>query len=284
MAFEDVVPTVAAAKKGMQPACAVCVDPLRQQVRAQSEVRVHVDQAQVLPADPGDLDALLDGRVGLAGGVGREPLPAAACVAGQPRCPFPGGQQRAQGGAGGGIFDHAAAATRGTEVLRQLQHLRHPVEHVGFELGAGGARGPQHALHAEPGGDQIAQNGGSGGVGRKVCKKIRGLPVRDARQNPLAHIPQHDVEGLALPRRVGRQAGADVARFDRGEHRQRFHALVIVGHPVDGGVPETPELGRAHVAGFLFGHSGVPRKGVSGGCDRRSRGRRPGGPGCAPQR
>src|SRR2546425_3758796 len=34
--------------------------------------------------------------------------------------------------------------------------------HVGLELGAGGAHRPQHALHAEPRGDEIAEDRGGG--------------------------------------------------------------------------------------------------------------------------
>ena len=79
-ALDEVVPTVARHEARLQPGLAVLRDLLRQRVGAHGEALVHLDQPQVLPPEPGDLDRLLDRRMRLGGGVGHQPPVAAALV------------------------------------------------------------------------------------------------------------------------------------------------------------------------------------------------------------
>ena len=88
------------------------------------------------------------------------------------------GDQRAQHGARGGVLDDAAARRAALERLGQPQRVDQPVEHAHLQLGARGARGPVHALHAgqHADGQPLAfQNGAlldmdlEGGPDGKVC-------------------------------------------------------------------------------------------------------------------
>ena len=108
--------------------------------------------------------AFLDRRVGLVRGVdgeapGRDAVVLGAAAAG----PVQGGQQRDERGVGGGVLDDAAARAVGTEPLGEIEQPRQPVEDVGLELRSRGGGGPQHALHAEPGREQIAEDGRAAG-------------------------------------------------------------------------------------------------------------------------
>ena len=80
------------------------------------------------------------------------------------------------------VLDDAAARRRRAEPLRQAEQVDQPVQHHGLDLGAGRAGGPEHALHAEPGADQVAEHRRAGGVGREVGEEAGVLPVRQARQ------------------------------------------------------------------------------------------------------
>src|SRR6202034_1236361 len=125
-------------------------------------------------------------------------------VAGVIGGPFAGGQQRAQRGTRSSVLNHAAAGARREKFLRQTQQGPEPVEHMRFQFGAGRAGGPQHALYAKSGRKKIAKNSRAGGVAREVCEKIRGLPVRDSRQNQVLDVLEYLLEGLAACRRVHR--------------------------------------------------------------------------------
>ena len=55
-------------------------------------------------------------------------------------------------------LDHAAArADGGLEVLRQPEQVDEPVEHVRLDLRQRRARGPEHPLRAETGGDELGR-------------------------------------------------------------------------------------------------------------------------------
>ena len=114
-------------------------------------LRVDRDQPEVVAAEPRDPHCLEKRGMRLLGAVGGErgadPDPVRLEAGG----PLPGREQRGQRGGGGGVLDDAPARAVGTKALRQADEVGHPVEDVGFELGAGRARGPEHPLDAEPG-------------------------------------------------------------------------------------------------------------------------------------
>ena len=109
-----------------------------------------------------------------------------------------------------------------------------PVEHVRLELGRGGRGGPEHALHAQPGREQVAEDRRPAGVGREVREERRVLPVGDARQQHPVEVAQH-APRTARPARAG--AAGSAARISPGltvrEHREGLEPLVVVGDPVD---------------------------------------------------
>ena len=137
--------------------------------------------------------------------------------------------------------------------LRQSQQVDQPVEHVGLELGARRARRPDHALHPEPGREQIAQDRGAGGVGREVGVEVGRLPMGEAGEDDLVDVAQHVGEGLALLRRGARQARADRSRLRLGEHGVLLHLFHVTGNPLDDLVSAAAELVRRHVLGFVHG-------------------------------
>ena len=265
-------------QKGGEPGRAVRFDPAGERVRAQGQGCIHVDQTQVCGADAGDFNPLLNGRMGLGGGIGGQAAVAAALVAGKPRRSFAGGQKGAQSGAGGGVLDDTAALACRTERLGQVEDLRHPVEHMSLQFGAGGTGGPQHALHAQPGRNQITQDGRAGRVRGKVSKEIRRLPVGDPGQDYILKVFEDGVEGFAVLGRMGGKRRSDVSRLSPGKHGQRLHAFVVVGHPVDRGMPQSSEIGKAQMIRFILRHVGFPLRTTHCGSDRRYPGCRGGDP------
>ena len=163
------------------------------------------------------------------------------------------GDERGQRAAGGAVLDHAAARRRRSIALRQPEQVDEPVEHVGFELGAGGARRPQHALDPEPGRQKIAEDRGARGVGGEVGVEVGRLPVGEAGNDDLVEVAQHVREGLALLGRGAGQAAADPAGLRLGEHRVALHLLHVAGDALDDRGPASAELVRRHVLGFVHG-------------------------------
>ena len=119
-------------------------------------------------------------------------------------------EERGERAARRAVLDDAAAGRARPEPLRQPEQVDQPVEHVGLELGAGGAGRPEHALDAEAGGEQIAEDRRTRGVGREVGEEVRRLPVRESGHDDLVDVTQHVGEGLAT---LG--CGAGQARADR---------------------------------------------------------------------
>ena len=175
--------------------------------------RIDVDLAQGVGAEPGDAARLLDRRVRLGRGVDRVPPGGDAVALG--RAAADAVQRSDEGderGVGRGVLDDAAALAARQEALGQAEQVGQPVEHVGLEFGRRRRGRPEHALHAEPGRQQIAEDRRAAGVGREVGEERRVLPVRDAGQHDVVKVAQHVRERLAMLGRGGRQRGADRAR------------------------------------------------------------------------
>ncbi len=155
---------------------------------------------------------------------------------------------RAQRGARRRILNHpAACAAGGKKFFGQPQHGDQPIEHVRFKFGARRTGRPEHALHAQSGGKQIAENGRPRGVRREVGVEVGRLPVRDARKDDTLDVAENLVEGFALLRRVWWQLRANFSWLHARQHREAFDAGMIVGDPVHDGVALAAELLGRHV-------------------------------------
>ena len=116
------------------------------------------------------------------------------------------------------MLDDAAAGAVGPEVGGERQQLHQPVHDVRLELGAHRPGRPQHALHAEPGRDQLAEDARTAAVGREVRVPARVLPVGGGRHHDPVEVGDDRVPALALLGGRDRQHRADVAGL-HGRHR-----------------------------------------------------------------
>ena len=165
------------------------------------------------------------------------------------------GEQRGERAARSGVLDDPAARRGRAEPVGQPQQVDQPVEHMGLELGARGARCPQHALHTEPRGQQVAEDRRARGIRGKVRKEVRRLPVGEAGDDDLVNVAQHVGERLTV---LGCRAGqppADGAGLRAREHRIALDLLHVARNTLDERVPASPELLRRHVNGVI--HTGA---------------------------
>ena len=125
------------------------------------------------------------------------------------------------------------------------EQLRRPVADQAFELGRGRRRAPQERDRVERGGQQLGEDPRARRRVGEVGEEARVLPVRHARHEHLVEVAQDGGERLALLGRRGRQARADVARLDLGEHRQLADALEVALDPLERGVAVVEELAHA---------------------------------------
>ena len=242
----------------MAPASRSAADGRLQGVDPHGMTAVGVDREQVVAAQAGDLHRLLDRGVGVPGRVDGEPLPrctvaGAVHVDGAAAGALAGGEQGGERAARRAVLDDAAAGRARPEPLRQPEQVDQPVEHVGLELGAGGAGRPQHALDAEAGGEQVAEDRRTGGVGREVGEEVRRLPVRDAGHDDLVHVAQYVREGLAALGGGARQAYADRSGGRAREDGIALDFLHVAGDAFDQLGATAPELVRRHVSGVVHG-------------------------------
>ncbi len=107
---------------------------------------------------------------------------------------------------------------RGVEPFGEVEQLAHPVEHQRLDLGARRGRDPAHALHAEPGGQQLAEDRRVGRVGREVGEEARVLPLRQPGHDDPVDVGHHRVERLGL-RSVGARGAATGRRRVRPGRR-----------------------------------------------------------------
>ena len=128
----------------------------------------------------------------------------------------------------------------------QAEQLDHPVEHQRLELGAGRRRDPTHALHAEPGGQQLGEDRRERVVRREVGEEVRVLPLREAGHDDSIEVGHHGGERLGFGRRVVGQRGSHVAGRDRRLHRPLVDLGDVVGDPVDQRVAAGAELLGCH--------------------------------------
>ena len=101
----------------------------------------------------------------------------------------------------------------------EAEQLDHPVEHQRLEFGARRRRDPAHALHAEPGGQQFAEDRRERVVRREVGEEVRVLPLGEAGHDDPIEVGHHGGERFGLGRRMLGQRGAHVAGCDRRLHR-----------------------------------------------------------------
>ena len=142
-----------------------------------------------------------------------------------------------RGVAGGDHRGHRRGRRRILDVavpaVRQPEQLRGPVARQPFELRRRRRGAPQERDRVERGGEHLGEDPRARrGVG-EVGEEARVLPVGDAGQQDLVEVPQHRRERLALLRRRGGQARADLARLDLREHRQVADAVEVVGGPLE---------------------------------------------------
>ena len=227
--------------RGHGPGRAIRGDRRLQRIDAHRIPLVGVDKPQVVAPEARNLHPLLDRGVGVARGVNGEPLTWGACravahatIIGRAGArALARGDERGQRAARRTVLNDAAAGRARAEALRQPEQVDQPVEHVGLELGAGGARRPEHALHPKPGGEKIAEDRGAGGIGREERIEVGRLPVREAGNDDLLDIAQNVLEGLALLGRSHRQARADRSGLRLAEHRVALDLFHVAGDPLD---------------------------------------------------
>ena len=174
---------------------------------------------------------------------------------------------RRRGAAVAALLDRCSAASRATRLAPELEswttpppvpverndagqaeQVGEPVHDVLLELGGRRAGHPGHALDAEPGGDQVAEHRGAGGVGREVAEEAGVLPVR----RPRAARPGRGRRGRPRTARPAPGAAAGrAARTSPGETCERTgkrpDPRPVVGDPVDDLVAVLPELLGSHV-------------------------------------
>ena len=179
------------------------------------------DDADALGADAGDAQTLLDARVRLRGRVRHEPRRVAVGVDPPPVARQRADEDRDQRGLAGRALDHAAASRR-VERNRSGSASSSCIQSsisVSTSVHAG-LRDPAHALHAEPGRGQLAEDRGVRDVGREVGEELRVLPVRQARHDDaVAGRRAPSLNGSGARRRVLGQLGADLARLHRRRDR-----------------------------------------------------------------
>ena len=193
---------------------AVLRDLPRQRLGPHRKAFVHFHEPQVRAAQPGHLHRLLYRRMRLRRGVGHQLSVTSPLIRLQPGGPFARCQQSAQHAARRRILNNPAPGPGRLELLRQPEHCGHPIEHVRLKLGAGGAGGPQHALHPQTRGDQFPQDGRPRIIRGKEGKEVGRLPVSDTWNDQSIHVGEDGLKRFAALRRLGRQRGADLSRLD----------------------------------------------------------------------
>ena len=253
-ANEEVVPTVAQQKNGVRPAARSSPMATASASGAMAKVSSTATTRTWSGRSPATRAAFSRLRVGLGRGVGHEVTEVGSGVLG----PLPGGEQGTERGRGGAVLDHPAPGADRQEPVGQAQELDHPVQDVGLQLGAGGAGGPEHPLHAEPGREQLAEDRRPRVVGREVGEPVGRLPVGDAGQDHALDVGQDVLERLGMLGGMGRERRPDVTGRDRGQHRPPLDRLHVSGDPLDDLGAVAPELVGRHVERGL-GHAAEPR-------------------------
>jgi hypothetical protein len=126
-----------------------------------------------------------------------------------------------------------AVAAPVPEVLRQPARFDQPVQHVLFQLGDRRGGGPQHALHAQPGRDQLGQHRRRAGVGGEVPEEAGRLPVGERRDDHPVQVGDGTGQVAPVFGRVGVELVPHPPGLHRRADRQVVGATPVVGHPVD---------------------------------------------------
>ena len=222
----------------------VGVDHPGQGVDVHRVVAVDRHDPQLVAAEAGHQDVLLNRRVGLAGGVHTQ---VGECL--RAPGPVPGGQHGAQRRRRRRVLDDATTRPVGPEPVGEATRLGQPVQYVCLQLGAGRAGGPEHPLHAQAGRHQLPEHGGGRRVGREVAVEPGMLPLGDGRGDEAVHVGQQGIEGLTHRWGRRRQRRPYVPGCHVGHYRPIGHTGQEVGYPVHRRMAGGPELVRGHVVG-----------------------------------
>ena len=192
--------------------------------------------SQPVSADADNPGRLLHARMGIDTRVGHERplvLREARVVGDERCCPLAGGDQGHEHAARRGILEHAAACAAAREPLGQAEQAAEPVEHVRLQFRARGRRGPEHALHADSGREQLAEDRRPAGAGREVAEEGGMLPVQEPRRDDPVKVSEHIGERLGRFRRLRRQVRPHITRRQGRRDRPRWKRRPVVRDPVD---------------------------------------------------
>src|SRR5262249_36623426 len=128
---------------------AIFTDLFCQGVRPHGKLLVYGNQAQIVPADAGDLNVFFDRRMRLMGRVRHQPAVATPFVGGEICSALTRGEQGTERSAGSGVLDDSTTGPGREKFSRQVEHLDQPIEHMGLKLRTSGAGGPEHSLYSE---------------------------------------------------------------------------------------------------------------------------------------
>ncbi len=142
----------------------------------------------------------------------------------RPRLPRRGERGDRRGGRG--VLD-VPVPVRG-----QAEQLREPAQRHLLELLQRRRRAPEEADLVQRRRQQLREDARRRRAVREVREEARALPVRDRGHEHVVEVAQDIREGLALLGRGGREAGAQRAGLDLGEHRQLADPLQVRRGPL----------------------------------------------------
>lgn len=174
----------------------------------------------------------INSRLGLAGGSGLDPRPVQRALSHR--------QDRREGCRGGTVVDDTAQS------FGQSKRLAHPVHHARFHFRGGGRGLPQHALGRDRGDELFGQQGRRCGVGRKIGKKARMLPVGHAVRNDPFEVGENSRHVLTGFRRGHRKLFQRIAWLGGRAHRAIPQTFVIPHSPVDQSLGPDPIFRHLH--------------------------------------
>ena len=140
----------------------------------------------------------------------------------------------------------AVSSMTPVKVVGEVDHLAQPVHDDVLDLRGRRTGEPAHALHAEPGPDEVGEHRREVAVAGEVGEEPGVVPVRDPRHDDAVEVGDDACEVAALLRWLGGHERRHLARLHAAHHRQLADALAVVGDPVDQLVAERAELVGIH--------------------------------------
>ena len=133
---------------GHQAGFAILIDLTGKHVRSHGKVLVHCDHSKIFATQASDLHILLNRGMRLRRCVSHQFSIASALIADEVGSAFARRQESAKRSARCGVLNNASTGARRKKLLRQVEHLYQPVEHMSLEFSASWAGDPQHPLYA----------------------------------------------------------------------------------------------------------------------------------------